>query len=302
MQRMLVLAAALAGACGAHGPPVYIVLATTTSVGSSGLLDVLVPAWRREGGVEIRPMLVGSGRALRLLEEGQADLVISHAPGMEAAMMATHAAAWHYRKIMYNDFVLVGPAADPAAARTAATLEDALRGIAASKTPFVSRGDRSGTHEREQALWQLAGIAPGEVLTSGAGMAVTLRQASDQDAYTLADRATFEQMKGRVQLQIVWQGDPRLLNSYAVVVNRLGPRSAETLAFADWLAGGRGREAIAAYRIHGSGLPPFTVWPETAGHQPHSVPPTDQRPETRVSSSSTSLGRVDRRTCRTVQG
>lgn len=251
-----------------------IVLATTTSVGNSGLLDVLAPDWHRESGVEVRPLLVGSGRALRMLEREEADVVISHAPDAEAAMMEKHAAAWRYRKIMYNDFVFVGPRGDPAVVRAAGTLEDALRRLAASKAPFISRGDQSGTHEREQALWRLVGVTPAHetLISSGAGMAVTLRQASDREAYTLTDRATFEQLKNVVDLQIVWQGDPRLLNTYAVVANRLGPRSVEALAFMNWVARGAGRKIIEDYRIRGSAIRPFTVWPADGGHEPHSTP------------------------------
>ncbi len=264
-----------ATACRRDRSDASLVLATTTSVGNSGLLDVLVPAWERESGVRVRPLLVGSGRALRMLFElDQADVVISHAPDAEARMMKQHPNAWRYRKIMYNDFVLVGPPADPAAVRAAPTLEEALRRIAASKTPFISRGDQSGTHEREQALWRMigAGPAPGLVLSSGAGMAVTIRQASDREVYTLTDRATFEQLKERVRLDIVHQGDPRLLNTYAVVGNRLGPSNAVAIAFMDWLARGGGRKVIEAYRIRGSETRPFTVWPSEGGHEPHSNP------------------------------
>lgn len=260
-------------ACGQGTPPPYLVLSTTTSVGNSGLLDRLLAASRQENGVEVRPTLVGSGRALRMLEQGLSDIVISHAPDAEAVMLSKHAVAWHYRKIMYNDFVLAGPVTDPAAVRSASTLEEALQRLARSSSRFVSRGDQSGTHEREQALWKLAGLTPASdrLLTSGAGMGVTLRQASDQDGYTLTDRATFEQLKSSIDMEIVWQGDARLLNTYAVIVNRRGQRGADAIRFATWLAEGSGRDAIAAYRIRGS-VRPFTVWPRTALHTPDSVP------------------------------
>jgi tungstate transport system substrate-binding protein len=237
------------------------------------LLESFIPAWRQENAVEVRPMLVGSGRALRMLEQGQSDIVISHAPEAEAAMLRKHAATWHYRKIMYNDFVLVGPATDPAAVRSSATLAEALHRLAKSSSRFVSRGDQSGTHERERALWKLVGVAPASdrLLTSGAGMAVTLRQASDHVGYTLTDRATFEQLKSSIELEIVWQGDARLLNTYAVIVNRRGPRGADAMTFANWLVEGSGRDAIAAYRIRES-IRPFTVWPKTSPHDPQSVP------------------------------
>jgi tungstate transport system substrate-binding protein len=275
MRPLVALAIVLVTACGSHQePPRYLALATTTSVGNSGLLDVLAPAWQRDAAIEIRPTLVGSGRALRMLASGQADVVISHAPDAEAAALREHGTAWRYRKIMYNDFVVVGPGGDPASLRGAATMEDALRRLVRAKVRFVSRGDQSGTHEREQALWRLAGESPSAelVLTSGAGMAVTLRQASDREAYTLTDRATFEQLKASLRLAIVWQGDPRLLNTYAVVVDTMGPRGAAAAAFASWLSEGAGRKAIEAYRIAGSDIRPFTVWPVGAAHEPQSVP------------------------------
>jgi tungstate transport system substrate-binding protein len=241
------------------------VLATTTSVGNSGLLDALAPAWQQATGVELRPTLAGSGRALRMLAGGQADVVVSHAPAAEAATLRAHP-AWHYRKIMFNDFVLVGPADDPAGISQERTLEGALHRIVASGATFVSRGDQSGTHEREGALWALTGAAPSAdaLLTSGAGMAVTLRQAADREAYTLSDRATFEQLAPQLTLRVLFAGDPRLVNTYSVVVDTQGPRHRDALRFAEWLENGAGRGLIARYRIAGSAVQPFIVWPEGA--------------------------------------
>lgn len=209
-----------------------------------------------------------------MLADGQADVAISHAPEAEAALLRSHP-QWRYRKIMFNDFVLVGPAADPAQVKAAATLDAALQRIVSSRARFVSRGDQSGTHEREEALWELAGVrqAGDRLLTSGAGMAVTLRQASDREAYTLSDRATFEQLAAQVALTVLFAHDDRLLNTYAVVVADRGPRLAEARQFADWLDAGEGRRLIAAYRIAKSDVQPFTVWPEGA---PRDVP--DARP------------------------
>jgi tungstate transport system substrate-binding protein len=243
-------------------------------VSNSGLLDVLAPAWQQATQIELRPTLAGSGRALRLLADRQADVVISHAPDAEAIMLRAHP-SWRYRKIMFNDFVLVGPSNDPARVTHAATLEDALARIAASASKFVTRGDQSGTHEREEALWRLAGVRPSRDahVTSGAGMAVTLRQASDRQAYTLSDRATFDQLAPRIALRIVFTGDPRLINSYSVIVDENLEGSDEARQFADWLERGKGREVIASYRIAGSSVPPFTVWPDGA---PRDVP--DARP------------------------
>lgn len=270
----LVLFTLDAAGCRPGGPPPHLVLATTTSVGNSGLLDVLAPAWQKATGIELRPALAGSGRALRMLANGQADVVISHAPEAEAAMMSPPR-SWRYRKFMFNDFVLVGPASDPARIAAQSTLEGALARLVSSGAVFVTRADQSGTHEREQALWKLAGAAPsaGALLTSGAGMAVTLRQASDGGAYTLSDRATFEQLKSRIDLRVVFAGDPRLLNTYAVIVDRTAPHRADAVRFADWLVSGEGRDLIAGYRIAGSDIRPFTVWPEHAQNgMPYALP------------------------------
>ena len=209
-----------------------------------------------------------------MLADGQADVAISHAPEAEAELLRSHP-QWRYRKIMFNDFVLVGPAADPAQVKAAATLDAALQRIVSSRARFVSRGDQSGTHEREEALWKLAGVRPAgdRLLTSGAGMAVTLRQASDREAYTLSDRATFDQLASQVALAVLFAHDDRLINTYAVVVADRGTRLAEARQFADWLEAGEGRRLIAAYRIANSDVQPFTVWPEGA---PRDVP--DARP------------------------
>lgn len=260
-----VLLLVVAVGCQGGTPQPHLVLATTTSVGNSGLLDALAPAWQQATGVELRPTLAGSGRALRMLADSQADVVISHAPDAEAAMRRAHP-AWHYRKIMFNDFVLVGPVVDPAGVARAPTLEAALHRIVASGATFVSRGDQSGTHERERALWTAMGAAPSPdtFLTSGAGMAVTLRQAADREAYTLTDRATFDQLAPQLTLKIVFAGDPRLINTYSVVVDPQGPRHRDARRFADWLEQGPGRRLIASYRISGSEVQPFSVWPEDA--------------------------------------
>ena len=273
MTRALCLAVAVAGAA-CERPSAYLVLATTTSVGNSGLLDALLPVWQQSHAVEIRPTLAGSGRSLRMLADGEADVVISHAPTAEAETLGQRR-GWRYTKIMFNEFVIAGPPADPAGVRSETTLDGALRRLASSGAPFVSRSDRSGTHEREQWLWKAAGAAPAQaaLLTSGAGMAVTLRQASDRRAYTLTDRATFDQFTSQLDLVIVWAGDPRLLNTYAVIVDPAGPRGDAARQFADWLADGAGRALIARYRIEGSEVQPFEPWPRGAPRdEPDALP------------------------------
>jgi tungstate transport system substrate-binding protein len=251
--------------CWQAAPP-FLVMATTTSLANSGLLDPLLERWHGAGGMEVRPVLVGSGRALRMLELGQADLVISHAPDAEREYLARHE-RWHYRKIMFNEFVLVGPATDPAGVRSATTVEQAFERMASNPVRFVSRGDRSGTHERELALWGIArtSMKPDRLVTSGAGMAATLRQTAELGAYTLSDLATYEQLKdGLSPLVIVWSGDSRLLNTYAVIANREAANADAAMRLATWLAEGDGRTFIKRYRIPNSTQPPFRVWRQGA--------------------------------------
>lgn len=271
---LVAVALALVGAGCARRSPEPIVLATTTSVGNSGLLDVLLPPFENEVGLRVRVHLVGSGRALRMLERGIADVAISHAPEREEALLREHP-GWFYQKLMFNDFVIVGPPADPAGVSGARDPEAAMRRIAGRRVRFVSRGDSSGTHERELMLWRAAGARPdGDALiTSGQGMAGTLRVASEMSAYALSDRATFAQIEPAVELKIVYDGGPALLNTYAVVVPQENgrPRRSEAAVFGRWLTERRAREIVAAYRVRGT--PAFTVWPDgRAAGSPAAVP------------------------------
>jgi tungstate transport system substrate-binding protein len=233
-------------------------IATTTSVVNSGLLDSLLPAFQGETGITVRVHAAGSGRALEMLNDGVVDLAISHAPQAESNMLARHR-DWRYRKIATNQFVLVGPATDPADVRGAADVIGAFKRIAAADADFISRGDGSGTHERESELWTAAQVkpAPGRMLVSGAGMGATLRQADGRGAYTLTDDSTFMQLRQQLTLAVLFSNDPRLVNSYSVIHPRENP-GASTLS--DWLAQGKGRELLGAYRI--GGTPAFTPWPE----------------------------------------
>ena len=235
-----------------------LVLATTTSVANSGLLDVLAAEYHRDRRVIVRAHLVGSGRALVMLGDGSADVVISHAPDAETRALALHP-RWVYSKMMFNDFVIVGPGTDPARVKDASTAEDAFRRIARSDTRFISRGDSSGTHERERLLWQLAGAAPSSdrLVIAGQGMGTTLRIADQTMAYTLTDRGTFAQNASSMALRVLFEGGSRLLNTYAVVYE---PGSVDGGAFAEWLTSGRGRNVIAGYRVMGASV--FTPWPE----------------------------------------
>jgi tungstate transport system substrate-binding protein len=256
---------------------VELVLVTTTSVGNSGLLDVLLPVYERNTGVRFGVHLAGSGRALVMLGDGDADVAMSHAPEAEAKALAGHP-RWWYRKIMYNDFVVVGPPDDPSKVRAASSLEDALRRIAVGEAPFFSRADASGTFEREQALWQLADTRPAatRLIATGQGMGTTLRVASQQEGYTLTDRATFLQLAPALALRVVSAGDPRLLNTYAVIVNPDRPEtSPAAMAFGRWLSDGSGRDRIGSYKT--GGMQAFHLWPlEGPRDRPTDVPDHDR--------------------------
>ena len=196
-----------------------LTLATTTSTRDSGLLDALVPRFERETGINVRVVAVGTGQALAMGRRGDADVLLTHAPDAETSFVAEG----HARQripIMFNDFVLVGPADDPAKIRSSSDILAALEAIAERRARFVSRGDQSGTHMKEQALWRAAGIEPrGDwYLQAGQGMAGTLRVASEKQAYSLSDRSTFLAHRQLLELDIVCEGDERLRNEYAVLV------------------------------------------------------------------------------------
>ena len=229
-------------------------LATTTSVKNSGLLDALTAAY---SDARVHAHAAGSGRALEMLADGIVNVVISHAPEAEARYVSKHP-EWNYQKIAYNHFVIVGPANDPAKIGMAKDAVDAFRRIAASGATFVSRGDASGTHEREERLWLDAGTrpAPAQLLISGRGMATALRHAEERSAYTLSDEATFWQFENQLALVALVSGDARLMNTYAVIHPR---QDQQARAFASWLANGGGRAVVE--RFTASGKPAFRVWP-----------------------------------------
>ncbi len=262
----LVVAALVLGACARSGQAPFLDVATTTSVQNSGLLETLLPAYTA---ATVRVHAAGSGRALDMLGDEIVDLVISHAPAAEARALAAHP-DWSYRKLAFNRFVIVGPADDPSQVRAAAGAADAFARIAKGPAPFVSRGDGSGTHEREQMLWSAAGTAPpaARLLISGRGMAITLRHAQERQAYTLSDEATFWPLGPQLDLAVVFENDPLLLNTYAVI-HPAGIAAAG--AFADWLTRGAGRQLIAGYRV--ADRVAFAVWPvDCPGDAPDVLP------------------------------
>jgi len=196
-----------------------LTLATTTSTRDSGLLDRLLPDFEQQTGIEVKVVAVGTGRALELGRRGDADVLLTHAPAAEQKMLQDGYAA-EARRVMYNDFVIVGPASDPAEIKGESSAAAALQKIAQAHAPFVSRGDNSGTHMKEQALWRAAGAAPAGswCLESGAGMAEVLRLASQKRAYTLTDRGTFLSQRSTLELEILYQGDAALHNVYSVLL------------------------------------------------------------------------------------
>jgi len=262
LRRLVTSGLLLAGlaACGNREPPL-VVLATTTSVANSGLLEQVVPVFELSETARVRAVPVGSGRALAMLDAHQADVIITHAPAQEAEALKAHP-DWRYRKILYNDFLIVGPPDDPSRVAQAADVLDAMRRIAGGQTRFISRGDESGTHERERLLWQAAGITPPAslVVSSGQGMGATLNIASQTGTYTLSDRGTFEQFAGRRALKELYSGDPRLLNTYAVIGD---PSNANGLRFAVWMSGERGRQTVTTLLETGK-LKGFAIWPSGA--------------------------------------
>lgn len=197
-----------------------LILATTTSTQDSGLLDVLVPMFEEQYGYRVKTIAVGSGQALRLGEEGEADVILSHSPEAEEQFMAAGHGA-DRRPVMHNDFVLVGPPDDPADVAGAPSAAQALARTANTGSRFASRGDGSGTHSKELSLWRAAGVDPAGApwyVETGQGMGATLAVANDMRAYTLSDRGTYLAQRKNLDLTILAQGDPLLRNVYHVIV------------------------------------------------------------------------------------
>jgi tungstate transport system substrate-binding protein len=247
----------------AEAPPSRtVILSTTTSTQDSGLLDVLVPLFERTSAYSVKTISVGTGQALALAARGEADVTLAHAPALEKQYLA-EGKLLNRRLVMYNDFVLVGPAEDPARIQGVAQAAEALRRVAAARAPFVSRGDRSGTHLLELALWKQAGVEPKGAwyLESGQGMGQTLGLANDRRAYTLADRGTYLAFRKRIDLAVLVERDRPLLNIYAVMeVNPAnGPRvnPAGGKAFADFMVAPDTQAVIRMFGVDRFGQPLF---------------------------------------------
>ncbi len=234
-------------------------MATTTSTDNSGLLDYLLPAFEKATGLHVDVIAVGTGKALKLAERGDVDVVLVHAPKAESAFVQ---AGWgvNRRSVMVNDFLIVGPPEDPASLKDAASLAEALQRIKASGARFISRGDDSGTHKKELTLWPLAGGPPSGdgYLEAGQGMEATLRIADEKKAYTLTDRGTFLAMGTGMDLVPLCQGDPRLRNPYSIIA--VNParhpyvRYMEAMTLIAWITSPEGQARIGSFRVGGEVL------------------------------------------------
>jgi tungstate transport system substrate-binding protein len=257
------LCAFLPGPAAAQGASSKVViLSTTTSTQDSGLLDVLVPMFEKQSGYSVKTISVGTGQALALAARGEADVTLAHAPTLEKKYV-DEGKMQNRRLVMYNDFVIIGPAEDPAKIKGLSKATDALKRIVETQSRFVSRGDKSGTHNLELALWKQAGIEPkgSWYIEAGQGMGQTLGIANERGAYTITDRATFLAFQKRITLPILVEKDRPLLNIYSVMeVNPAnGPRvnPAGGKAFADFMLTPETQAVIKTFGVDKYGQPLF---------------------------------------------
>ena len=259
---LFVLALALSG-CKKSPKNPDLILATTTSTQDSGLLDEMIPVFEKDTGYKVKTVAVGSGAALQMGQEGNADVLLVHSPAAEKTFVEGGFGV-DRKLVMHNDFVIVGPAADPAGIKGTATAVEAFTKIANAQSAFISRGDKSGTHTMELNLWKKASLtAEGEwYVESGQGMGATLKIASEKGAYTLTDRATYLANKDAYSLEILVEGDNALLNVYHVIsvnpekwpkVNKDGAK-----AFADFFTSKKGQDMISEFGVEKYGAPLFT--------------------------------------------
>jgi tungstate transport system substrate-binding protein len=257
---LVAILAAINASCAAEQS---IVLASTTSVEASGLLTNILPQFTAKTGITVNVVAQGTGKALDTARRGDADVVLVHDPEAEREFVDQGYSAT-LRQIAWNDFIIVGPSNDPAHILGGKDGVTALKAIAASQAPFVSRGDKSGTNAAELRLWKIAGQTP-EALNKekwyrdiGGGMGQALTAASAMDAYTLSDRGTWLSFNNKGSLVIAVEGDPRLINRYDVIElnprKHAGAKLAIAKLFADWLVSTEGQQAIGAYQVDGQKL------------------------------------------------
>ncbi len=237
----------------------HLRLATTTSTENSGLLGVLLPPFEQANGCKVDVIAVGTGKAIKLGEAGDVDVILVHARAREDKFIREGYGV-DRRDVMYNDFVILGPPADPAGIKGGSSGADAFMRIAATRSPFVSRGDDSGTHSKERALWKSAGIEPGGnwYLEAGRGMGEVIGMATELRGYTLSDRGTYIAMSGKTDLLVMTEGNKTLFNPYGVIpINpQRHPHVKHVLAqaFAEFLTGSEGQQIIASFRKNGQQL------------------------------------------------
>jgi len=240
----------------------FIVVQSTTSTQNSGLFDFILPKFKDKTGIEVRVVAVGTGQALKNGRNGDGDVLLVHAKPAEEKFVADGFGVKRF-DVMYNDFVIVGPENDPAGVAGMKDAKAALKKIAAAKAPFASRGDDSGTHKKEKALWKAAGVdaskaSGGWYRETGSGMGATLNAAVGMGAYALTDRATWIAFKNKGSFKISVEGDKELFNQYGVIL--VNPKKhakvkvKEGQAFIDWLTGPEGQAAIAGYKRDGQQL------------------------------------------------
>ena len=240
-----------------------IILATTTSTQDSGLLDVLIPIFEKQTGYFVKTIAVGSGQAMAMGQKGEADVLLVHSPDAEKKFVADGYGI-HRRLVMHNDYIVVGPAEDPAKIKGMKSTPAVFKKIASAGSLFLSRGDNSGTHSKEKAIWKASGINPEDqkwYQQTGLGMGQTLNVSSEKNGYTLADRGTYLALKKNLSLDSLMEGDAILLNIYHVVevnpgkwpkVNAAGAR-----AFADFMVSKETQEVIKTFGVDKFGSPLF---------------------------------------------
>jgi len=257
-----VLGASLFVAAQAPADDKFIIVQSTTSTQNSGLFEHILPMFTEKTGIDVRVVAVGTGQALKNAENGDGDVVLVHSKPDEEKFVAD---GWGVKRkdVMYNDYVIVGPASDPANVAGLKDAAEALKKIAEAEVPFASRGDESGTHKTELRLWQDAGIDPHPAsgkwyLETGSGMGATLNTAVGKHAYALTDRGTWLSFANKSDFKVLVEGDPKLFNQYGVILvnpaKHKKVKAAEGQAFIDWLTGKEGQAAIASFKIGGEQL------------------------------------------------
>ena len=262
MNRIVAIGAALLWSTIAFAQDRTITVASTTSTEQSGLFGHLLPLFTKAEGINVKVVAVGTGQALDIGRRGDADVVFVHDRLAEDKFMSEGEGVKRF-DVMYNDFIIVGPKSDPAQISGSKDVTDALRKIAAAKAPFISRGDKSGTHAAELRLWKEAGVDLGAGKDSwyreiGQGMGPALNMASSSNAYVLSDRGTWLSFKNRGELAILTEGDKRLFNQYGVMLvnpaKHSNVKAQDGQAFIDWLVSPKGQQAIAGYKVGGEQL------------------------------------------------